>query len=639
MKRNSFLFILLIGIILGVILNALVFLLQNDPFSVFPHKELKLLYFILPCLLIGIFISLICYYLLRARCQSINVVSKWLSFLIVALLLLFLFWSMRCGLMFSDEGFFQLMAKYPQDVAQGTTQYYRFTHYLFVLSGGHLIWFRITAFLLNFASIMVFTFITQKILNEIFPSVKNNFINLFLPIFIASNFIFIHHSSPDYNLLSRIVVFAQILIMLLLILHIQLSKFAQYVLLVLIGVLTGLNLFIKFPEFIISVVLIMVLLRFVYGKYVNELILFIIGVLIAVFGYFLCVQSWHSYVKEITTSFHYGSLVGSHSIKELLLNNVKDFLFTFLILLVIAAFYYVLRRYLVRIYSFSQQVWFVLIILIILFSAFLPFNYLVNYMIYYGYFLLIVIMFFIYENIQSYSQLNSAQRLLFKKIFGVTGLLVVFLYVGEIGTDAKIFYQIPLHLAPLLILVLLLQLYLLGVLKGLTDIIPAVSRVISIFMGIILIYGICYDNYKFEGQTLFQQTKSYEIDKSTILIDKVSYDGLHDISSVLEKCGYHQGDYIAGYYIKTALVSALGGRSPVTPWYWNFLETIKNGNKFILEQMSQEVQRNLFIVLDDNQESDLLGFNLKRDFKFCGQAGFKEWRFNTDQIKIYRHIH
>jgi hypothetical protein len=95
----------------------------------------------------------------------------------------------------------------------------------------------------------------------------------------------------------------------------------------------------------------------------------------------------------------------------------------------------------------------------------------------------------------------------------------------------------------------------------------------------------------------------------------------------------------AGYYIKTALVSALGGRSPVTPWYWNFPETIKNGNKFILEQMSQEVQRNLFIVLDDNQESDLLGFNLKRDFKFCGQAGFKEWRFNTDQIKIYRHIH
>lgn len=545
-----------------------------------------------------------------------------------------------CGLLSGDDGFFNLMAKYPQDVlTTGTpTLYYKITHLLFLISGSNIVLFRAESLFLNFLAVLFLTYALVR-----FYEVKFN-ANMallgrwvfFVLLYISSSFLLIHHTTPDYNVLSKVIVFCQVAILIMLFGNIIGNNISRFTLVILLGFLTGFNIFIKFPESVASTVIILIVLFIIPGKFFKLVTLFIIGYLFALLTYFTLIQHPHDAWMVFNNTMQVAHMLGGHQASELLLNNFRDIGVCLVqVAVVVSVYHFITCR--AKFLSKRLEVLLsgcVVVLLIAIFRSLpLSFPVVIHYLKPLVFSLLCIIGLIIYENIRQNVSRGYEQRKLFKQVNIISVILLVMVYVASVGTDIDIVYHAIFHI-PLLCSIIMLQWLILDETVR-YKLMLLIILIVSI--GIIFIKGIIYNSYMYVNLT--QQNVPYQIDVTNrVYLDQDTVSGLDLIRNKLYLCGYSNGDYIAGYYNMPALVFALGARSPVNPWYavgFNHESTLKV-NEFMNSLMSNIVKQHLFILVDElNKTAEVdLGLNNYTD---CGRVDVSPYpALNFSGIKIYK---
>ena len=629
--------------------------LQNIKID-YRYNEISFFYIIISCSLFGIVLGIICtifciiikfiylkgfeYFIKfveKPDCYSWNVKIYLLNSLILFLVISLTIWSLFCGLMFSDEAFFYLMAKAPSDVLLTgiTSEYFRFTHYLYVIAGGNIILFRFTSILLNLFACFFFIYEFIKIFKYFGLRFDENLQKYLFSVlvYISSSYLFIHHFNPDYNLLSNSICLIQIPIIIL-ILNSSLRFFRYNFLSFLLGFITGINLYIRFPAFILSLILIFFL--FSYFKKYREVIFLIAGILFSFILYFLCIQHPNQFFEELISSIEYSSLVGGHPIKLILLKNCID-----IVIFVLQAIFSVLVfNYLAKNSKFHISdvlLWLIIVVLGINLTILGLFPDMVKYFVSTSRMLLIVLILIISENIKLYSCIDKSEKFKFKKIFVVCFILFTFLFISNLGTDTPIFYHI-LYNSVFIYVGILLQFSFMN--KS--------NRKLLVLLSVLIVYSSCifieyiqFNNYRYKN--LFEQNVKYQVGNSYLFTDKNISRILTVIKQQLANCGYREGDYIRGYYHLNDIIYAVNGRAAVTPLYARAEDerNVVKANLFLNKLMSNITESKIFIITYESVSQDEIGLNLKNDYLNCGEVermNAETWfGYGEKKLLLYRH--
>jgi hypothetical protein len=251
---------------------------------------------------------------------------------------------------------------------------------------------------------------------------------------------------------------------------------------------------------------------------------------------------------------------------------------------------------------------------------------------------LVVLAVIVYENIRNYKSWTIKQKQQYNVTSWLCLLLLIFTYLASLGTDTKILYHIMFH-PSLIFAVIILQWWLFDENNA--------SRyylllLLTVSVTVIFIQAIVYNNIAYIN--LFKQTTIYPVDNSKVFISEKSANSLYELKQKLLDCGYHNGDYIAGYYAMPDIVYALGGRSPVTPWFSPSTKGIpqtQRANQYLFSLMGENIKKHLFVIVNSeklNSGLTTLGFDDPRKLIYCGSVNVSEGN-NEFSIKKFTLFH
>ena len=552
-------------------------------------------------------------------------------------------WVCFCGLLFQDEGFFNLMAQYPEDVRTGLpSTYYQITHLIFLASWNNLVVFRSYTVIGSIISIFVLNLVIVKYmrlkLKLVFP--REITYLLFILLFIVNCFQFAHHITPDYNNLSRIIVYGQVSILILVLYNLVSKNIGVFVL----GLISGVNFFIKFPEAVASILLISLIFIGIYRKeFWIKLLSLYGGVVVSMLVYFEFVQSVTNYWSVLSSSFYYTKLVGGHPVGVLLSKNFNDIVS----LVVPVVIYLVLYQFLttpLRGRVKTPVIPITIISLILLCSILSMVTVGRYYQLAFMYaqvseLFLIVLAIIVYENIRGYMLWDATQKRQYKQVSWLCVLLLIFTYLASLGTDTSILYHVMFH-PTLIFAVIILQWWTFDKSNAGRYFL---ILILILSTTVIFIQAVIYNNILFVN--LFNQNTSYQVGKSRVFLSKSSVSSLRDLKHQLISCGYHDGDYIAGYYAMPDIVYALGGRSPVTPWFSPSTKgtaQTQRANQYLFSLMSEDIKKHLFVMVDSERlDSGLttLGFDDPQKLIYCGavNVGDDNYEFSIKKFTLFHY--
>ncbi|MBP9741801.1 MAG: hypothetical protein KBD37_00415 [Burkholderiales bacterium] len=555
-------------------------------------------------------------------------------------------WASFCGVLFGDDGFSLLMAKFPQDVLVATSggSYYKFTHLLFRLVDGNIVLFRAVTLVLNCCSIVFLTYAFKLIFKTVFNRYpdKIQLLCIFSLLYITSSFQFIHNITPDYNNLSRYVVFAQISLLFLIFFSNR-----NAILILILGIVSGINFMVRMPEFICSILIIIILLKFVKLGYIRSIGILMLGIMLTIAIYFCCIQSVPDFINGINNGLTYLKIFGGHDPIILLQKNLIDIFKMLLQLAICLIIYHYIRTLLHKHYSVKAIILFaiLLISLINILYCLLHYRDLTYYFIITSKLLMLILAILVYENIVNLrggaygakSYLVSIKHK-FITINMISILLLMFLYIASVGTDTKILYHIMFNVT-LLYIGILLQLFLLSQIIHNWGSFYSTVLFLAFTAMIIFIKGMVWNSPQYYDLTT--QRIKYNVSGTDLYIDKDAMFDLQAVKNTLTNCGYKEGDFIGGYYILPHIIFAVGGRSMVTPWYTYgdkyYKNTADRANQYIMSLTSPHGK--LFLLIDKKLFYDGLGFDLNSDYYWCGTAqlsGRSSLLNNSDGYWIYR---
>lgn len=568
------------------------------------------------------------------KCQSVIIYT------IFAIVILLSIAMCYVGILHADDGFFNLMAKYPTDVLSGLpSTYYTITHLILVAVGENLILFRLVTVVLSFLSVMavscsLFNFMASTL--KLNCNAKSQYA-IFILLIIVNSFQYLHHLTPDYNNLSRVTVYLQIAILLILFSKINLPS--RYSWCWILGVITGINYFVKAPEALASSLVIMILFWWVEKSYLKKLSFFLLGLTASVLCYFLFIQSWQDWFKVLHYSMYYSNLLGGHQAGSLLLQNFRDIVYFIGQSILFLGFYRWLIIPLINKYPRKYIVLliiFIISLITVIYLFYLPRKFdLFLFFAPVGKLFLFIFLLVLYENILAYSKFDNLGKLQFKYIGLTSLLLLVFTYIASVGTDTPIFYHIIFHPC-LIIMAIILQWWLFD---DNNDSRMLVVFILIISSSLIFIKASFYNSAMYTN--LLQQTVRYNIAGESVYISNGANSGLKNLKAQLYACGYQDGDYISGYYIMPDIIFALGGRSPVTPWYSNSNENVKTfkANQYLYSLLPNSARKKLFILIAEDQNPASTGIDFGRDFTYCGAVNFESYNdFRIKYIKVFRRL-
>lgn len=519
-------------------------------------------------------------------------------YILVFITTLIAIWSCFAGVLFGDDGFFYLMSKYPTDLKVAVTMYFEFSKLLYSLSGGNIAVFRLMSLLISLPVVYLFsftiTFVLQNIFGEKFNKHNKNLLLILL--FVSSMFLCLHHTAPDYNTLSRVIIFVQLAIIVVVYLRNSKNKYSSWLILCL-GFITGINFFIKFSSSISSLFVILIFFTiYCREKLFVHVFKFLLGIIISLLLYFTFIQNYDTFIKLFYNGVLYNKLTGGHNVMFLLLQNFYDiFIFMFKQIFVIGL-YFILRKYFNKDYLITYVIFIIGVILIIgAINSLLSIRDLNNYLMNVSFELLTIFIIIVFENICSYKQMSLLTKNKALKVHSITAISLIFLYVASVGTDTQIFYHIMFQ-APIIIFIIVLQWRLFDNTDQNTH---NLLIMLVAFCCVVVVNGLMYQSPRYAN--LLDQNTKYEIDGHNLYIDSTTNDSLLQLQKALYSCGFKSGDYISGYYYLPDIIFATGGRSPVTPIYWTTKNEAKTliANQFLNSMMESSVLHSRFILLAD----------------------------------------
>ncbi len=547
-------------------------------------------------------------------------------------------WSVVSGIIYADDGYFGLMASYPQDIKIANSTVYLVMHLLWGFSFNSVVAFRLLAWILNLISVCILSYTTSRLVSFLWreTTVVFNFI-LFALIYITSFFRFNYQVVPEYNNLSHLVVLLQCSIMMFLFVNSHnLQNRSNYAAVFILGCITGINLFIKFPEFFASIIFIAVLFRLIFANYVRNFLIYTSGIATVIVIYFIFLQSPIDLLYLYENSFKYMHITGGHRISLLLYQNAIDIIYTlFQIVLILLCYIYFSSKLTNK---YSQKA--ILLFAIMLLSAIsIPYLFassgIVSYFILATKLLLFTMSLIAYENFRIFKVGSSLQKQLFIKISSISLSLLIFVYIASLGTDMAIMYHV-LFEASFLMIIIIMQWRFFEEHNSQTWFFYAF---LIVLFSVIFIKGIIFNSIRYAD--LLEQRVPYEFNNSTIYIDTPTNNVLNEVKSQLSACGYTEGDYIFGFYNMAGLIYAVGARTPITPWITSGATAADTltANQFLLSFLSKDIESRIFVMVDGDSPYNPVENLFFDKFELCSKftlTQYSSWPVFKN-LQLYRH--
>ena len=197
-------------------------------------------------------------------------------------------------------------------------------------------------------------------------------------------------------------------------------------------------------------------------------------------------------------------------------------------------------------------------------------------------------------------------------------------FVGAVGTGNYIFVGTLWYMAPWFALFLVLLGALSGLLRNRWILVVGVL-IITSFACAQIVSGCLYGPYRL-NTGLSGQTQATEIGyPPTILkLDPETSEFFNRIRWMAQENGFEPGDDVLGFFNVPGVVFALGGRSPVNPWYYGGYKGSRNFAEKALSLVPPERLKRAF-VLETSGSAEWMpdlakfGINFPGDYILCGE--------------------
>lgn len=538
------------------------------------------------------------------------------------------------GIVFTDDGYSLLSAKYPEDIQINYNLAYLFTSSMYFLSGDNVAYFRLITILLNLLScgallVAASWFINAHVLTGV---TSNKIISLLLYslLVIAGSLIYIHNMNPDYNIPVRTIAVIQAALVICLF-NGKLSNKVFYVICIILGYLTGGLLLLRLPTFAFNLMVVFIAIfvtrkRFIFQGF------FILGLV----SFFLTLIAARlpltDYLDILKVGMKYAA--GENHSLNVIIDNLRDIINTLLDSIILFILFYLSSKY--RLFIKNDNFRVAIFISMILLVAAIRFATgggdgevttilaILNRAIINCVFILIL-----NEYIRLGKYPGRLTAFLSKPRIELTIFLLLITYSVSFGTATPVFYHTVFSF-PLIILALLINL--IPVLNEIAIVEKFISY-LNIMLLLLLLIGVSYYNAGYND--LFKQNIPYNIDNGVIYIDNDGLDDINLLKSSFAICGFKSGDYIFSFYGLPSMIYLAGGRAAVTPWHFN---VSPEWNQYIVGKMSQIPSKSLFLLADKERFNQSANMGILENYTQCSEFTFTgRSKFPVGTYIIFRH--
>lgn len=592
-------------------------------------------------------------YFSQQRTAAATVFQKTLPLLLLGALIgviALLLWSSNKSFGLMDEGFALLSAQSPGNIALSPTFVHEYLGVIFHLTQQNIILFRLANLLLTISTIPLLYWGAKKLLASlnIISDKKNQadsiLIFSFIGLGILTQFqwLFI---LPTYNSLNAFAVniCCGLLFWLLgSLLNQPTAKPIFFWNTFAIGLCLGFSFFIKFPTAIsLYLLIILTLLAFPHVSFrlnIKFIAVITLGIIAWSGLHFLLFQSpviwWKIFHNGINMAveLHDGHDLGA--LTKYFFDFLKLSKAAFLNFWLVYAIYLPASLYLFLYKKNIKNLYLILISVIFAITLFQSFknNLLAGGLwwtpnsasFYLGWTFILIMIFFTTLVHLKFGHKSSQNSLSIKQLNSEIIICLLFFclpFTGAIGTSNWIYLNILITLAPWFVLII----FLLGKIANLihdTKILRLGIFLIGLCSFVQITSGILLRPYNVYTKLTEQNTSCSIGEPATQLkLDAPLCKFITQFRQIAQTCGYQPGNAILEFYQLPGLVFALGGTSPITPWYSNDLIQTRT---FIQTANTNSTFKKAFIVIsskDINLPRDLakLGINLK-EYQSCGVA-------------------
>jgi hypothetical protein len=571
-------------------------------------------------------------------------------FLSSFLTLAFLISVSQKGFDITDEGFHLLASQFPKEVEIWSNVAHIYTGLMFSLVGYSIIALRILSELMLFTSASFLFWGLLSLTSAIYPAMTRFYsfkIISWSMICLGALFYYIHFdTTPHYNTLNTILLnmTAGFLCFSLACLSAGKLKFAALNSF-LAGISIGIILFAKFPT-AISLTLLCTFILLIWPKISRNSRFLAIGMLaLGISAWFLVhisfLQSWALFWHTIHNGIHIFLVIGLHSptycfqhyvpeISRMIANAFMDFWKIYLLFFIGVLVTYLLKRVI-------SGAYFIILILLAGWNSMMLHFYRggsINSMLlmeFYTGWLLLLLFFTLFTFI--YQKKWGAN----KQLLVLSLLLLALPFAGAGGTANIITLNLTQYMAPWCGLMAILLLFLAYSYHN-RWIFLSGAGVISAFACSQIISAGFIAPYKLNTTIQYQTVPTAIGFPATYLqLDPATSEFFAQIKQIAKSHGFKPGDDILSLCDTPGIVFALGGKSPVVPWYTT-LPNAKIVNERILQQAPLARIKRAFIVQNENGAEAMpdlskLGITFPADYVLCGQV---IWPLTGEWVRLWK---
>ncbi len=533
-----------------------------------------------------------------------------------------------------------LAAQHPNDINVSNTMFFMVTSFLYKMSLENIVFFRIVGLLiLLLSSYILFKGITKYIRLIYNKDKLPQDIDVFFVIINGTLLYYVLLPTPSYNLLNVSIIYASIGIFLMTLASpTSIHDYSRSIMIPVLGFITVLDLFIKFPSAIILFLIISSV--FLLKRKFSELLSFFIGSGFSLLIYFLFIQSFDSWKKLFFDGIQATVQLGGEPIIETLKINLNQILLglknSILYVVPILIFLTIWRILPIR--------WRISYSNILLFFILFTFPFLIiHFRLYEGGFWpkvpseTILSFLIVSSMIYLLTALKLKNLMNFNTLFFII-ILISIPFIGAIGTSVPIMGGIIECLATWGVGVFLLNHNLSSHLKFyLYDLLTA-------FLMIVITSQIITSKVLFPERLnsgmLEQNVKISVGNPSTILkVDIKEAQFLNSLRDIVNKNKTTRNEkYLMAFCDMPGFVFFLGKRSPGFPWFFGL---VKEYNNFILEHTKQSLIRKSIIItnpLMNDCMPDLkkFGIDFPKGYDHIGHLKYPRfwWNVNKEMVPI-----
>lgn len=557
-------------------------------------------------------------------------------------------WALPRGLDFTDEGFYLLPARQPEAIQASLSMYYFYAGALFKWVNYQIIAYRLVGFVLDMMVLIFWGSGWVRLLNAFFKGSEfTKFESIIFVSFICLGGIFglsVIGFTPSYNSLSVFTVYMSSGIFFYALAKLFNKRKQVGALLFSAGLFIGMAFFIKFSSSICLLglealaILCMPQIKLkAKCVYIGSIIL---GMALWLLMHFLMWQSPCALWSVFHTELMYDRVATKSHNLTLILSNVKQLCHVFKTTLEVFALVYLPLIIVAIITCFSvkaklhERVLLSVVMLgfigtmiiaiknkFYLLGAIYGDNLLHLVQFYLGFLGLFILFLcgFYYPRLKSL--LASTNHIYY--VLGFLGVLYFFPYIEAIGTDNPIWTDALFYTGVWFALLFLFAKLLAQIANR-----PGILALSIILISIITLLQITSRiNDSYRTGSLLSQTRAVYIGNpaSLVKVDPVTATAINQLKQIAGQCQFKAGEDILSFYDDPTLVFALGGISPVAPWYYGVQPGSESVAQGILPLIPPARLRKAYILQDwgaNGPEPDFnaYGINFPQSYVLCGEV-------------------